>query len=157
PANESGQTLTIIAVDSAVGGSVSLSGSDVSFTPAANFTGAASFRYTLQDNGTTNGVADPRTSTAIVRFTVTEVNDAPIGVDDTLSSVAEDSGPRVIPVATLLGNDLKGPANESSQTLTLIAVDSAVGGSISLAGSDVIFTPAADFNGAASFRYTLQD
>src|SRR5438552_2586387 len=157
PANESGQTLTIIAVDSAVGGTVALSGTDVIFTPAADFNGAASFRYTLQDNGTTNGVADPKTSTAIVRFTITEVNDAPTGVDDHLSSVAEDSGARLVPVATFLGNDLKGPADESGQALTIIAVHRPARPTFTLAGTDVIFTPAADFNGAASFRYTLQD
>ena len=31
------------------------------FTPAADFNGTASFDYTVQDNGTTNGAADPKT------------------------------------------------------------------------------------------------
>src|SRR6185436_12357801 len=113
--------------------------------------------YTLQDNGTTDGANAFKTSTATVSFTVTEVNDDPTGVDDTLTSVAEDSGLRVISFASLLANDIKGPANESGQTLTITAVGGAVGGSVAINGSNVEFTPAADFNGPASFGYTLQD
>ena len=62
------------------------------FTPAADFNGPASFSYTLRDNGTTNGAADFKSSTAVASFTITEVNDVPSGVDDPLQSVAEDSG-----------------------------------------------------------------
>ena len=54
-----------------------VSGGNVLFTPTANFNGAASFDYTVTDNGTTNGDADPLTATATASFTVTEVNDAP--------------------------------------------------------------------------------
>jgi VCBS repeat-containing protein len=157
PANESNQTLTLTQVSSAVGGTVSISGTNVIFTPAANFNGAASVVYTLQDNGTTNGSADPKTATATVSFTVTEVNDPPLGANDSLSSIAEDSTSRTIAISSLLANDSPGPANESSQTLTLTQVSNAVGGSVSISGTNVIFTPAANFNGVASFVYTLQD
>ncbi|MCY2990031.1 MAG: tandem-95 repeat protein, partial [Planctomycetota bacterium] len=102
PANESGQMLTITAVGSAVGGAVTLNGTNVEFTPTEDFNGPASFVYTLQDNGTTNGLNAFLTSTATVNFTVTEVNDAPTGVNDGLSSVAEDSGTRTISFASLL-------------------------------------------------------
>ena len=48
------------------------------FTPTADYNGPASFQYTVEDNGTTNGVADPKTSgPATASFTITEVNDAP--------------------------------------------------------------------------------
>src|SRR5206468_4226113 len=88
---------------------------------------------------------------------ITEVNDAPVGVNDSLASVAEDTGPRTISFATLLANDSKGPANESGQTLTITAVGSSVGGTVAISGTNVIFTPTADYNGPASFQYTLQD
>jgi hypothetical protein len=129
----------------------------VLFTPTADFNGPASFEYTLQDDGTTNGAADPLTATAAASFTITEVNDVPVGGNDPLSSVAEDSGQRTISFASLLANDVAGPANESGQTLTIIAVGSAVGGTVSISGTDVLFTPAPDFNGPASFEYTVQD
>ena len=111
----------------------------------------------MQDNGTTNGAADFKTGTAVASFAITEVNDAPSGVNDPLSSVAVNSGERTIAFATLLGNDSPGPANESGQTLTITQVGSAVGGTVSIVGTNVIFTPTADFSGPASFTYTLQD
>jgi hypothetical protein len=56
----------LIAVGSALpaGATVSISGSDVLYTPPLGYSGPASFVYTLEDNGTTNTVADPLTSTA---------------------------------------------------------------------------------------------
>ena len=155
--NENGQSLTVTAVTAVTGGTVTIDGAQVLFTPTADFYGAAEFTYTLQDDGTTNGTLEPKTATAVVRFTITEVNDVPVGVDDTLSDAAEDSGPWTIPFAALLGNDSAGPANESSQTLTISAVGSPVGGTAEIVGTDVIFTPTLNFHGTASFSYTLQD
>ncbi len=157
PASESGQTLTVTAVSNVIGGSASVSGGNVLFTPTANFNGAASFDYTVTDNGTTNGVADPLTATATASFTVTEVNDAPSATNDALSAVAEDSGQRTILGSTLTGNDSAGPASESGQTLTVTAVSNVIGGSASVSGGNVLFTPTANFNGAASFDYTVTD
>ena len=121
------------------GARVSIDGTDVVFTPADDFHGAASFSYTLRDNGTTNGVDDFLTSTATVSFAITEVNDAPLGVDDELSGVSEDSGDRVIAFSALLENDSTGPADESGQALTIASVGEAVGGSVEIVGSDVVF------------------
>ena len=122
----------------------------------ANFNGEASFDYTVTDNGTTNGVADPKTATAHVSFTVTEVNDAVTANDDELSSVNEDSGARTIPTADLLDNDLPGPKNEGDQTLTITGVSNAVGGTVTLNGTNIVFTPTANYNGPASFAWTLR-
>src|SRR2546428_300676 len=158
PADESGQTLSVKTVSNPVGGTVSIVAGTVRFTPAANFNGTATFQYTVEDNGTTNGVADPKTSApAFVHFVITEVNDAPTAVGDTLSSVAEDSGPRTIPFSSLTANDSTGPANESGQTLVVKTVSNAVGGTVSILGGNVVFTPTADYNGAASFQYTVED
>jgi len=158
PASESGQTLTVNSVSNPVGGTVSISGGNVLFTPTADYFGPASFQYTVQDNGTTNGNPDPKTSApATVSFTITEVNDAPTAVNDTLSNVAENSGQRTIPFATLTANDSKGPANESGQTLIVKTVGNAVGGTVSISGNNVLFTPTANYTGPASFDYTVED
>src|SRR6185436_259037 len=151
------QTLTFTGVSNPVGGTVSNDATNVYFTPAADFNGAASFQYTVTDNGTTNGSADPKSDTATASFTVTEVNDAPTAVNDQLSSIDEDSGPRTITAASLTGNDSKGPANESSQTLIIKTVSNPVGGTVSIVAGDVVFTPTADYNGPASFDYTVED
>jgi VCBS repeat-containing protein len=157
PANESGQTLTITGVTNAVGGAVSIVSGHIEFTPSANFNGTASFDYTVTDNGTTNGAPDPKSAVAHASFTVTEVNDPPVPVNDTLSSVAEDSGLRVIQFTDLTANDSAGPANESSQALTITGVTNAVGGAVSIVSGHIEFTPSADFNGTASFDYTVTD
>ena len=67
---------------------------------------------------------------AAVAITVTEVNDPPVATDDPLSSVLEDSGTRLISLATLSGNDSRGPANEGAQTLTVTGVSNPVGGTV---------------------------
>src|SRR5919106_497419 len=55
-ANESGQTLSVTGVGSPVGGTVGLNAGQITFTPSPDFNGAASFSYTVTDNGTTNTV-----------------------------------------------------------------------------------------------------
>src|SRR5262249_48561542 len=77
PANESTQTLTITLVNNPVGGTVAINGTNVEFTPAANFSGPASFDYTVQDNGTTNGVNDFKTAVGHVTFPVAPIADTP--------------------------------------------------------------------------------
>ena len=83
-ANESGQTLTFTGIvpGSAVGGTAVVSGSNILFTPAADYFGTAGFKYTVSDNGTTNGDPDPKTGTGQVSFTVTSVNDVPVAAGD---------------------------------------------------------------------------
>ncbi len=88
---------------------------------------------------------------------IAAVNKAPVAGDDSLTSVAENSGARTISFASLLANDSKGPANENGQTLTITSVSNAVGGVVTIVGTDVIFTPAANYFGPASFDYTVRD
>src|SRR5205085_1376935 len=90
PANESSQTLTVTAVGAASHGTVSFTGTSVTYTPAADYNGPDSFTYTITDNGTTNGAADPKSATATVNVTVTEVNDTPVAANDS-KSTAEDT------------------------------------------------------------------
>src|SRR6185369_4297702 len=90
PANESDQTLTIVSVGNAIGGTVNIVGTDVIFTPDADYFGPASFDYTVRDNGTTNGAADFKTASATASFTITPVNDAPTATGDS-ATVNEDA------------------------------------------------------------------
>lgn len=159
--NESAQTLTIASVGNAVGGTVSINGSgNVVFTPTANFNGPASFTYTVQDNGQTNGSNDFQTSDpATVSFTITEVNDPPIQIGFTLPNIAEDSGTYVIPIANILALFSPGPANESGQTLTLllVSVGGSTSGTVAIVGSNVEFTPTPNYNGPATFNVNVRD
>ncbi|MGE3277967.1 MAG: Ig-like domain-containing protein [Vicinamibacterales bacterium] len=139
-----GDALSLTAVGGGVNGTVALVSGQVVFTPAADFNGTASFGYTISDG---NG----ETASATVTVTVTAVNDPPVAADDT-ASTPEDT-PITIPAATLLAND----TDTDGDTLTVSAVSGAVNGTVALSGSNVVFTPALNFNGAASFTYTVQD
>src|SRR5256886_11899687 len=58
-------------------GTVDLTAGTVTYTPADNYNGPASFDYTVRDNGTTNGADDFKSDTGSVSITVTEVKDPP--------------------------------------------------------------------------------
>jgi uncharacterized repeat protein (TIGR01451 family) len=70
-------------------------------------------------------------------------------VNDDIADSLEDAATRVVTGASLTANDTGGTQ--------LLSVSDAVGGSVALVGNDVEFTPDADFNGTASFDYTLFD
>jgi hypothetical protein len=130
-------------------GTLSGRGANLTYTPADDYRGPDSFTFKAND-GTTD--SDPAT----VSIAVNAVNDAPVANEDT-KSTNEDT-PLVFAARQLLGNDDPGPANESGQTLTVTAVDQAVNGQVSLGtNGDITFTPDADFNGQASFEYTVCD
>ena len=66
PANECGQTLTITAVTQGAHGTVpsSTAGTVTLHARDANYNGPDTFTYTITDNGTTNGAADPKSTRA---------------------------------------------------------------------------------------------
>jgi len=121
----------------------------LNITPAADQNGNATITVTV------NSGAESMQDTFVL--TVTEVNDPPTAVNDTVGNVTEDSGTYSIPIATLLANDSRGPANESGQTITLNGVSNPVGGTVVINGANIDFSPTANFNGAAGFDYTIQD
>ncbi len=127
---------------------------NIQITPVSNANspanGLAAITVTVTS---TNG----RTATDTFIVTVTEINDNPDAVNDSLTAINEDAGTQIIPFANLLANDTKGPANENGQSLTLISVSNAVGGTVAINGTNVEFTPAANFSGTAGFDYTITD
>ncbi|MEL7265018.1 MAG: Ig-like domain-containing protein, partial [Planctomycetota bacterium] len=128
------------------GGTASISNGQVVYTPAADFNGTDTFTYTVRN---TSGSAQ----TANVTVTVTAVNDPPVGTPDTFS-VNGDSATTL----DLLANDSSGP--ETGETLTISAVSaSTAGGTIEIIdnGTNVRYTPPANFSGNDTFTYDLSD
>ena len=74
--------------------------------------------------------------------------------DDDMLAAAEDATLRV-PAATLLAND----ADADGDALSVAAVSSGpdAHGSVTLAGGEVVYAPAAEFNGTARFGYAVSD
>ncbi|QHO76158.1 hypothetical protein ACH79_29685 [Bradyrhizobium sp. CCBAU 051011] len=81
------------------------------------------------------------------------VNRGPVAVDDTAVAVAEDAAAFVIPFADILGND----TDADLDALSISALANVVGGTAEIVAGGIRFTPAANFNGPASFEYTLSD
>ena len=129
-----------ISTASASTGSVSVSGSNLVYTPEANFNGQAVVNYTLTD-GTT-------TAAGVLTVTVTAVNDAPVANPDT-ATILEDAAATNINV---LGND----TDEENDALSISALTT-TSGAVTSTGNDVIFTSEANFNGQVTVNYTLSD
>ncbi len=138
-----GDALTLASVSSpAHGTAIANADGTISYTPAANYSGADSFSYTINDG-------QGGSATAAVSVTVTDVNDAPVAADDA-ASTSEDT-----PVAiAVLANDSDG----DSATLTPIVVSGPANGSATVeADGRITYAPAANFNGTDSFTYKASD
>ncbi|GGA99633.1 rhizobiocin/RTX toxin [Brucella endophytica] len=81
------------------------------------------------------------------------VNRGPVAVADTLAAINEDAASFLIPFASLLANDMDADLDQLSVT----AITSVVGGTAVIEEGGIRFTPAANFNGDASFRYQIGD
>lgn len=136
--------LFLTSVQGALNGTVSLINGNVTFTPIANYSGPASFTYTVSDG---NG----GTSTATVNLSISPVNDRPDAVNDRITVTA--SGAVTIDPATLLAND----TDVDGDKLTIISVQCATNGTVALVNGKVIFTPNAGYSGPATFTYTISD
>ncbi len=114
----------------------------IAYTPAANYNGADSFSYTIGDG---NG----GTATATVNVTVTPANDGPVAVNDTATTV-EDTAATI----TVLAND----SDLDGDTLSVSSVTVPAHGTAAInADKTIAYTPAANYNGADSFSYTIGD
>ncbi|HEY8205978.1 MAG TPA: Ig-like domain-containing protein [Myxococcaceae bacterium] len=242
PPSEAGQTLTVTGVSatSSQGGTVTLVGGVVTYTPPAGFTGTDTFTYTVTDSGNpaltatatvtvivtmnappgfistgptaagegvpftynpvvtdpdgpgpityspglgdtcggsvngssgsytfTPGSGAPATCVMAVQAcdaagacssqqTTVTINHQPVAMNDT----ANATGPITIPGGTLTANDSPGgPPSEAGQTLTItgVSVTSSQGGTVSLAGGVVTYTPPPGFVGTDTFTYTVTD
>ena len=139
-----GDTLVVTTVSTASNGSVLLDSGSITFTPDADYCGAAGFDYDISDG---NGGTD----SASVTVTVTCTNDAPVAVDDS-ASATEDT-PATIDPADLLTND----TDLDGDTLVVTTVSTASNGSVLLDSGSITFTPDADYCGAAGFDYDISD
>ncbi len=130
--------LTFVAGEAAHG-TVSLSGSSVTYTPDANFHGADAFTFTASDGTATS-------APATVAVTVTSVNDAPQATATSITT-AEDTAKTVTLVAT----------DVDSASLTYDVATDPAHGSVSIVGAEATYTPAADYHGTDSFTWTVSD
>ncbi|HDM8171859.1 TPA: tandem-95 repeat protein, partial [Vibrio harveyi] len=122
-------------------GTVAIVDGKLVFTPAENFNGDATISYTISDGQLTDG--------ATVAVTVNPVNDAPVAVNDTVST-DEDTAVTI----DVLAND----SDPENDTLTITAASvPAEQGTVAIVDGKLVFTPAENFNGDATISYTISD
>lgn len=112
------------------------------YTPSANYNGPDSFTFKASD-----GALDSNTAT--VSITVTAVNDAPVAVDVSLSTLEDTATSGILAAsdvdsASLIYSIVANPAHG-----TVIITNDATGA--------YIYTPAANYNGADSFTFQASD
>jgi large repetitive protein len=147
----SGAVLTLQSVSTpSRGGTVSIASDNrrVIYTPAANINGSETFTYTVRDQTGASAVAT-------VTVGLTAVNDNPVAVNDSLSTVKTTDVDVFIPVLT---NDTLGPDTGETLIVTQVGTPSQ-GGTVRVAtaGSGVVYTPRAGFTGNETFTYTISD
>ncbi len=139
--------LVVIGVNATAStrGTVALVDSTVVFSPEANFHGLASYDYVLRD-------ASNAQVSATVSVEVNSVNDLPMTQVDVYTT-NEDTAVD-IPHTGILSNDV----DVDGDVLTVIAVENVQNGSAQMTGSgSILFTPAPDYAGLASFDYLVSD
>ncbi|HEX8617257.1 MAG TPA: DNA/RNA non-specific endonuclease, partial [Thermoanaerobaculia bacterium] len=148
--NGSDNPLTYTILTEPAHGTLSGSGANQTYTPLPDFNGTDSFTYRASDGSKSS-------NTATVSITVYEVNDAPNASSD--HRAATEDTPLQFTASELTANDNAGPSNESNQTLTVSGVTATAEthGAVALANGVVTYTPASNYNGAASFAYEVCD
>ena len=114
----------------------------IAYTPASNYNGADSFSYTIADG---NGGS----ATATVTVTVTAANDGPVAVNDTATTSRTR---RRRSRSSANDSDLDGDA----LVVSSVTVPAHGAASVNPDGT-IAYAPAANYNGADSFSYTIGD
>ncbi|HOW26547.1 MAG TPA: Ig-like domain-containing protein [Bacteroidales bacterium] len=147
---DAGNTLSILSIGTVTGGTASISGSSIIFTPNSSYTGTTTFTYTVQDN---SGLTDQ------TNVTVTVTNVPPAANWDN-ATVASNSSNTAVSVLTN-DTDPDGPAGLTMTILTPPTNGTAslsgtsIGGTVTLTGMTILYTPASNFTGTDQLIYQL--
>ena len=117
-----------------------------SYTHDGSKTTSDSFSYRAND-GTSSG------NVVSVNIAVTPVNDAPIAHDDYYTINEDQALQLAFPLNALTVND----TDPDGDAIWVYAVGNPSHGSFAIVGGSLVFTPAANFHGAASFSYSIVD
>jgi Bacterial Ig domain/Cadherin-like domain len=135
-----------ITSNPANGGAVNNNDGTVTYTPNAGYTGPDSFQYTLTDSG---GAVS---NTATVSITVSaSANNPPVANDTTLAT-DEDT-----PLAIQADSVATDPDGDSLTFATFDASSAQGGTIVKTTTAELTYTPAANFNGQDSFKFSVND
>ena len=138
-----GAGLSVVSVQDAVNGTVTLSGYTITYRHDGSETVSGSFTYTASD-GT-------RGATAVVNIAVRPWNAPPMAMDD--RSRITPGGRLVVPASALLSND----TDVEDEPLTIIEVRNADNGTVTLDGETVIYQHDGSLTSTGGFNYIVSD
>ncbi|MES2660436.1 MAG: Ig-like domain-containing protein [Verrucomicrobiota bacterium] len=134
-----GDALTYSIASNPTKGTLTGTAPNLTYTPSADFLGSDSFTYRAHD-GTLDSAA------ATVSLTVTPVNHAPVAISKSVTA-AEDT-----PLPMVLGG-----TDSDNNSLTFTIVSGPAHGALSGSAANRTYTPAANYNGADSFTFRVND
>lgn len=136
-----GDSLAVSINAQPANGTVNIVQNEIFYTPDADFTGIDTFNYQIDDG---NGGTD----TATVNVTVANVNDIPSSANDSVTT-NEDTAVSI----NVLAND----SDADGDNLNIASVSSPNNGITAIVDNEIVYTPAANFNGVDSFNYQVGD
>jgi hypothetical protein len=143
---DTGNTLTAINFGAASSGTVNGNADgSFSYTPAANFSGIATFTYQAQDNNSATS------NVATVSITVNP-NQAPLAVNDTANTTRN-----VAVTVNVVANDSDPDGTIAANTVAIVTQPNK-GGTVAVnANGTVNYTPKLNFKGTDVFTYNVKD
>ncbi|MEO5917548.1 MAG: Ig-like domain-containing protein [Luteolibacter sp.] len=132
-------SLTYNVVSGPAHGSLGGAAPNLTYTPAANYTGTDSFTFRVND-GTSNS------TTATVSISVSAVNDAPVAISKSVTTAQDGTLP-----ITLTGTDIDGNA------VSFSIVTGPANGTLGGTAPNLTYQPAAGYSGADSFTFKAND
>ena len=134
-------TFTYTIVTGPANGVLSGVGPTFTYTPGVNFHGSDSFTFSVNDGSNTS-------NTSTVSITVNPVNDVPVAASQ---SVTTNSNTAVS--ITLAGTDVETAPAELIFEITAAPLHGTLSGS----GANLSYTPALNYAGPDSFKFTVRD
>ncbi len=140
---DTGDTYTLSIVSQAANGTAGVSGTDLTYTPAADFFGSDSFTFRVQD-------AAGAFVTGTASVTVSPVNDAPVVGDLAVTTLPDTATSNLLVQDVLTDPD-------PGDTHTLSITTPPIHGTASVSGLRITYTPNGGFFGLDTVGYTVND
>ena len=132
--------LTYAIVSPPAHGSVTVVGATATYAPTAGYVGDDAFTYTVRDPG---GLSS---APASVSITVTSDQQAPTATDASATTAEDESVTLTLPAS-----------DPNDDPLTYAVATPPAHGSVTIAGNQATYTPAADYHGPDAFTFTAAD
>ncbi len=143
-------TVSVASTGETPHGTVSVSGTTITYTPDENYNGSDEIAYTVTDKAGAQ-------ASAKLYITVNAVNDAPLAVNDT-KTTTEDTTAEIFALANDSDIDTDAALNAAPAAApTIASVTNGAHGTAETDGTKITYTPNENYNGTDVITYVLTD